>query len=137
MRTQRLSRPSLKVTRRVEDGKVSDFSFEVWSPFVGTYQPVPSMEQGLQRVDELAKLIRQMSIQRHPKQDALMDVPDAGGYGSNLWAEFRINATAHRSYDTRRRDRTGWVKAVGLNEAADATCAKVGYDFAAAKATAL
>jgi hypothetical protein len=43
------------------------------------------------------------------------------------WAEFRVNATTYRSYDTRGFDRLGWMRAAGLAQAAKATCGKVGY----------
>ncbi len=81
----------------------------------------------MRRVEELASLIGQMWLQRHPKQDALADVPDVDRTDDIQWAEFRINATRYRSYDTRRFDRPSWMRAAGLLQATEATCAKVGY----------
>ena len=49
----------------------------MWNPFVSDYQSVDSIEDALRRVGELAELICGMWLQRHPKQDALADVPDA------------------------------------------------------------
>jgi hypothetical protein len=125
---QRLSRPSLKITRHTNRDSADAFTFEVWSPFTGVYQTVESIDIGLRRVNELTRLICQMWLQRHPKQDTLIDVPDpAGGSDDAQWAEFRVNATTYRSYDTRGFDRLGWMRAAGLAQAAKATCGKVGY----------
>jgi hypothetical protein len=105
------------------------FAFAVWNPFVAAYQPVDSVEQGLQRTGELAGLICQMWLQRHPKQNDLTDVPEelaATGNEHSQWAEFRINPTTYRSYDTRRHDRPAWMRAVGILQAVELTCARVG-----------
>ena len=124
---QTLRRPSLKITRHTNQTRSSSFSFEVWSPFTADYQPVESIEAGLRRVDQLAGLICQMWLQRHPKLNALTDAPNADGTDTAEWAEFRINATTHRSYDTRRHDSRGWANATGLTQATETTCARVGY----------
>ena len=121
---QKLHRPSLRITRHADQVRAKGFTFEVWSPFTGNYQTVDSIEAGLHRVDQLAGLICQMWLQRHPKQDALADVPDTDGTDVAEWAEFRINATTYRSYDTRRHDRPGWTRATGLIQATEATCAR-------------
>ena len=81
----------------------------------------------MRRVEDLAGLIGQMWLQRHPKQSVLADVPDVDRTDGVKWAEFRISATAQRSYETRRFDRPGWMRATGLSEAAETTCTKVGY----------
>jgi hypothetical protein len=127
MNRQRPRRPSLKITRHADQTRANSFGFEVWSPFTGNYQKVDSIEDGLRRVDELAGLICQMWVQRHPKQDTLADAPDADGTDTDQWAEFRINATTYRSYDTRRFDRPNWMRATGMIQAAEATCNRVGY----------
>ncbi len=127
MNRQRLSRPSLRITRHADRERADTFTFEVWNPFPGLYQQVDSIDIGLRRVNELTRLICQMWLQRHPKQDALVDVPDPGGNDGVEWAEFRVNATTFRSYDTRGFDRLGWMRAAGLLQAAKATCGKVGY----------
>src|SRR6478672_4873541 len=54
---QKLSRPSLKITRQVDQKDAGAFSFEVWNPFTGLYQPVDSVQDGLRRVADLAALI--------------------------------------------------------------------------------
>ena len=89
-----------------------------------------SVEDGLRRVNELADLIWQMTLQRHPKQDALKDVPAAAtdGTDSDQWAEFRINATKYRSYDTRRSGRPSWTRTTGITQAAARTCDWIGYE---------
>lgn len=127
MNRQRLSRPSLKITRHVRRGEADGFVFEVWNPFIGNYQPAHSVLDAMRRVEDLAGLIGQMWLQRHPKQSVLADVPDVDRTDGVKWAEFRISATAQRSYETRRFDRPGWMRATGLNEAAETTCTKVGY----------
>jgi hypothetical protein len=124
---QRLSRPSLRITRQADRAGTDDFVFEIWNPFIGSYQPIASILDAMRRVEELAGLIGQMWLQRHPKQNALADVPDADSADGIQWAEFRICATTHRSYETRRFDRPGWMRATGLTQAAETTCAKVGY----------
>ena len=79
------------------------------------------------RVAELADLICRMWLQRHPKRDVLVDVPDAAATDGTRWAEFRINATTFESYDTRYDDRPGWARAAGMTQAAATTCTRVGY----------
>ena len=127
MNRQRLSRPSLKITRHADRDRADAFVFEVWSPFTGLHQRVESIDIGLRRINELTQLICQMWLQRHPKQDTLIDVPDPARIDGVEWAEFRVNATTYRSYDTRGFDRLGWMRAAGLAQAAKATCGKVGY----------
>lgn len=131
MNRHRLSRPSLKITRQADENRATHFIVEVWNPFVSTYQLVGSVEDGLARVGQLANLICRMWLQRHPKRDVLVDVPDAAagdaaaGDGKR-WAEFRINATTFRSYDTRYDDRPAWARAAGITQAAATTCTRVG-----------
>jgi hypothetical protein len=121
------SRPSLKITRQASRIEANDVVFEIWNPFIGCYQPAASLEKALRRVDELASLIRQMWLQRHAKQSALADVPEVRRTDDVQWAEFRINATEHRSYDTRRSDSPGWMRVTGLDQAAEMTCAGAAY----------
>lgn len=129
---RRPTRPSLKITRHAGPANASGFTFEVWSPFAGNYQAATSIAEGLRRLNELAGLICQMWLHSHPQRDALVDVPDSERIdrhvgGDHLeWAEFRINAAQHRSYDTRRFDRLTWVRAAGMTEATKTTCATVG-----------
>lgn len=120
------SRPSLKITRRADEQWASGLTFEVWSPFVASYQPVASVEAGLRRIEQLARLICQMRLRDHHKQDQLADVPDADQSNSSQWAELRVSATTHHSYDTRRGNRPHWVRAIGVLQAVEATCTSVG-----------
>ena len=76
---RQLHRPSLKITRNLDQRRARSFTFEVWSPFTGNYQVEESIEAAMRRVDQLAGLICQMWLQRHPKQDALKDAPDPEG----------------------------------------------------------
>jgi hypothetical protein len=123
----RLGRPSLKITRRRSPSEADAFVVEVWNPFTGSYQLDDTVKHAMRRVEELATLIYQMRLRRHPKRNALADAPDANRTDDLQWAEFRINAAAFRSYDTRRFDRPNWIRETGLTDAANITCAKVGY----------
>jgi hypothetical protein len=125
--SRRVSRPTLKITRHEDQASPDNFTFEVWSPFTGSYQPAVSIEGGLQRVDELASLICQMWLQGHPKHCTLTDAPDADMIDRTEWAELRVNATRYRSYDTRRFDRPTWVRATGMAQAAETICNRVCY----------
>jgi hypothetical protein len=127
MHRRQPGRSSLKIRRGVDDQQASSLTFEVWSPFAASYQPVASVEAGLRRIEQLVRLISQMRLKGHQKQDLLMDVPDADPSDHSRWAEFRISATTFRSYDTRRNDRTRWVRAIGMRQAAEATYESVGY----------
>jgi hypothetical protein len=123
----RLGRPSLKITRQRSPSEADAFVVEVWNPFTGSYQLADTMEHAMRRVEELASLIYQMRLQRHPKRNALADAPDVNRTDDLQWAEFRINAATYRSYDSRRFDRPHWIREAGLTHAANITCAKVGY----------
>lgn len=127
MNRQRLSRPSLKISHPLGRTEFEGFIFEVWNPFTGGYQLVESVQEGLRRVGDLAALICQMWLQRHPKQQDLTDAPDAPGDDGAEWAELRVNPTTYRSYDTRRHDRPTWMRAVGITQAVELTCTRVGY----------
>jgi hypothetical protein len=122
----RLGRPSLKVTRQLSPTGADAFVVEVWNPLTGSYQLADTVKHGMQRVEELASLIYQMRLQRHPKQNVLADAPDVDKTDKLQWAEFRINAATYRSYETRRFDRPDWRSETGLTQAAKITCAKVG-----------
>ena len=135
MNRQRLSRPSLKITRYVDRRQEGQFVVEVWNPFADVYQVVNSVEDGLRRVGGLADLIGRMWSQRHPKRDVLVDVPGAVAIGGASWAELRINATTFRSYDTRSGDRPAWARAVGITHATATICTKVGYSFSLSTST--
>ena len=127
MNRRNLCRPSLKITRLGDQAEGNPFCVEVWNPFVHQYQPVNSVDEGVTRVGDLAKLIGRMWLERHPKRDVLMDIPVAAGIGGRRWAELRINATTFRSYDTRSDDCPIWAKAADMKQAAAAICSKVGY----------
>ena len=127
MNRRGLCRPSLKITRSGDQSEANRFRVEVWNPFLHEYQLIDSIEEGATRVDNLAKLIGRMWLERHPKRDILMDVPVAADSDGRRWGELRINATTFRSYDTRSDDRPTWAKATGLNQAMALICTKVGY----------
>lgn len=127
MNRRDLCRPSLKITRSGDQPEANGFCVEVWNPFLHEYQPINSVEEGVARVADLANLIGRMWVERHPKRDALKDVPSETAINGRRWAELRVNATTFRSYDTRSDDRLIWAKATGLKHAAMTICSKVGY----------
>ena len=118
----------MKITRSGDQADGDRFCVEVWNPFVHEYQPVDSIEEGVTRVGDLANLIGRLWLERHPKLDALMDVPIPEKIDGLCWAELRINGTTFRSYDTRSDDRPIWAKAAGMKQAATTICSKLGYD---------
>jgi hypothetical protein len=122
----RLGRPSLKITRQRSPSEVDAFVAEVWNPFTGSYQLADTVKHAMLRVEELASLIYQMQLQRHPKRGVLTDAPDVDTSAEPQWAEFRINAATHRSYDTRSFDRPSWRRAIDRTQAANVTCAEAG-----------
>lgn len=127
MNRRGLCRPSLKISRLGDQKRVGRFSVEVWNPFIHKYQPVTSLKAGTVRVSDLANLISRMWLDRHPKRNALMDVPAAPQSDGRRWAELRINATTFRSYDTRSGDRPTWIKSIGMKQAAATICIQAGY----------
>jgi hypothetical protein len=122
-----LARPSLRMIGRSGDQQASRFTFEIWNPFIRTYQPVASVEEGAVRAGELAALIGRMWLRQHPKLALLEDVPDADLIERARWAEVRINPTARRTYDTRQDNHPAWTQAVGMARATEAACARVGW----------
>jgi hypothetical protein len=128
--------PTLRITRRQDVEASGNFTFAVWNPFIGVYQSVSSLPEGLRRVDELASLIAQMRARRHPKLSALIDVPSADAPNAddswvsieNEWAELRVNLAEQPTYDTRRSNQLIWVRNRGGKiHAAQTICNNVGY----------
>jgi hypothetical protein len=122
-----LVRPSLKLSIRTDGPSGPGLACEVWNPFLRLYQPVASVEEGVQRVSELADLIGRMWTRQHPKLELLEDVPDADLIDRARWAELRINPTIQRGCDTRQDDHPAWEQAVGLVQATAAICDRVGH----------
>ena len=56
-----MSRPPLKVTRH-DDRDPRQFSFEVWNPTTATYEPMASLDDGLNCVTKLAEQVRVMWV---------------------------------------------------------------------------
>ena len=121
-----LARPSLKITGRANGTRADRFTCEVWNPFFRAYQPVASVEEGVLRVGGLANLIGRMWTRQHPKLALLEDVPDADLIDRARWAELRINPTIQRGCDTRQDDHPAWSHAVGLVQATQTVCTRVG-----------
>ena len=127
MNRRGLCRPSLKITRSDDHTTADGFCVEIWNPFAHAYQPVTSVEDGVTRVGQLANLISRMWLDRHPKRNALMDIPAPTESDGRRWAELRVNGTTFRSYEIRSDDRPRWAKAPGMDQAAATICAEVGY----------
>jgi hypothetical protein len=122
----RLGRPSLKITRQRSLDEADVFVVELWNPFTGSYQLADTVQHAMRRVEELASLIYEMRLRRHPKRNMLADAPDVNGSDDLQWAEFRINAATYPSYDTRHFDRLCWMRETDLAHATKITCTKVG-----------
>ena len=127
MAPSKLTRPSLRIIRRLDQERASNFMFEAWNPFTGEYEHIASMTEGMQRVDRLARLISWMWVHGDPKQDLLADVPDGDPPDESRWAELRVNATSTRTYETREHDQPGWIRAMSITQAAITICGSVGY----------
>ena len=129
MNRRGLCRPSLRITQTGGQAEGSRFRVEVWNPFLHEYQSVNSAADGIKRVGQLADLIGRMWVQRHPKRDALMDVPMPAESAGPRWSELRINGTAFRTYDTRSDDCPRWTKATDMKQGMAKICAEVGYSM--------
>lgn len=125
-----LVRPSLRLATRTDAPPGDRLACAVWNPFLRTYQPVASVEDGVQRVGELADLIGRMWTRQHPKLALLEDVPEADLIERARWAELRINPTIQRGCDTRQDDHPAWEQAVGLVQATATICERVGVSAA-------
>lgn len=99
MNRRGLCSPSLRITQTGDLTQANRFHVEVWNPFRHEYQSVNSVAEGVARFGQLADLIGRMWLERHPKRDALMDVPVAVESDGRRWAELCINGTTFRSYE--------------------------------------
>jgi hypothetical protein len=116
MFSRKLYRPSLKITRHAGPCRAGNFTFEVWSPFTGHYQVVASIEDGMRRVDQLADLIYQMWLQRHPKQNALADVPDTESTDTESTDTAKWGGSASMRRRTAATTRGGTIDQAGLGQ---------------------
>jgi hypothetical protein len=116
----------LKITRHDDRQTPGEVSFEVWNPLTGIYEPMVSLDDGLNRVTDLAEQVRVMWIQRDPARTSLKDAPDPDEDDTE-WAELRVSAQAIRVYETRTFDQHGWRKAAGRTGAVETICNEVGY----------
>jgi hypothetical protein len=121
-----VSRPALKITRHDDRDRPGDVSFEAWNPIIARYEPMVSLDDGLNRVTELAEQVRVMWVQNDPARTSLKDVPDPDEDDTE-WAELRVNAQAIRVYETRTFDQPGWKKAMSRSAAVETICNEVGY----------
>ncbi len=122
-----MSRPSLKITHHDDREPPGDVSFEVWNPITARYEPMASLDDGLNRMTELAERVRLMRVQHDPARASLNDAPDPDEDDDGEWAELRVSAQANRVYETRTFDQKGWKKAIGRTVAIQRTCNEVGY----------
>jgi hypothetical protein len=122
-----VSRPSLKITRHDDRDPPGDVSFEVWNPITVSYEPMVSLDDGLNRVTELAEQVRVMWVQHDPARTSLKDAPDPAEDDDTEWAELRVSAQANRVYETRNFDQIGWKKAMSRSAAVETICNEVGY----------
>ncbi len=122
-----MSRPSLRITRYDDRDPPGDVSFEVWNPIAATYEPEPSLDSGLFRLDEFAEWVRLMWAQHDPARTSLKDAPDPAEDDDSEWAELRVNAQASRVYQTHNFDQLGWATALSRSAAVETICNEIGY----------
>lgn len=122
-----VSRPTLKITRHDDRDPPGNVSFDVWNPIIARYEPMASLDAGLNRVTELAGQVRLMWAQHDPARASLKDAPDPTEGDDTEWAELRVSAQKYRVYETRTFDRHGWKKAMGRTIAIETICNEVGY----------
>jgi hypothetical protein len=122
-----VSRPTLKITRHDDRDPPADVSFEVWNPIIARYEPMASLDDGLNRVTELAERVRLMWVQHDPARSSLKDAPDPAEGDDGEWAEFRVSAHAILVYETRTFDQHRWRKATGRTASVETICNEVGY----------
>ena len=122
-----MSRPSLKITRDDDQEPPADFVFEIWNPIAGAYEPVASLDGGLNRLTELANEVRRMWVQRDPARASFKDAPDPAEDDDTEWAEFRASAQASLIYETRNFDQRIWKKAANRVAAIQTVCNEIWY----------
>ncbi len=122
-----VTRPSLKITRHDDRKPPGDFSFEVWNPFTAGCEAKASLDDGLDRVTELAEQVRVMWVRHDPARAFLKDAPDPDEDDDTEWAELRVSAQSSRVYETRNFDQRKWKKAMSRTAAIETTCNEVGY----------
>lgn len=122
-----MSRPSLKIARHDDRELPGDVSFEVWNPITSSYEPMASLDDGLNRVTELAEQVRVMWVQHDPARTSLKDAPDPDEDDDSEWGELRVNAWTNGLYETRNFDQHGWKKAANRSGAVETICNEVGY----------
>jgi hypothetical protein len=122
-----VSGPSLKITRHDGRDPPGDVAFEVWNPFTAAYEPQSSLDDGLLRVGELAKQVRQMWVRHDPALSALKDTPDATEGDETEWAEFRVSAQPRLVHETRNFDQRGWQKTMNRSAVVETICNEIGY----------
>jgi hypothetical protein len=122
-----VSRPTLRITRHDDRDPPGDVSFEVWNPITIRYEPMASLDDGLNRVTELAEQVRVMLVQHDPAKASLKEVPDPARDDDSEWAEFRVSTQANRVYEIRTFDQRRWVRATSRTAAVETICNEVGY----------
>ncbi len=124
-----MSQPSLRITHFEARQPPLDYVFEVWNPLDGHYEPAPSFEAAMERVQRLAGVVREMWVSKDPSL-ATLDGPPAPADGAEF-AEFRVTAQAQRSYDIRSFDSPEWTHFRGyISQAAERISGEVGFVLA-------
>ena len=124
-----MSQPSLKITHFEARVPPLDYVFEVWNPMEARYEPAPSFEDAMDRVQRLAQVTREMWVS---KDEALARLPGPPAPPENTeFAEFRVTAQAQRSYDIRSFDSPEWSHFRGyISQAAERISGEVGFVLA-------
>jgi hypothetical protein len=122
-----VSRPSLKIIRHDDQEPPGNVSFEVWNPITARYEPMVSLDDGLNRVTKLAEHVRVMWVQHDPAIASLKEAPDPADDNDGEWAELRASTHSYRVFETRTFDQHGWKKAMSRSAAVRTICNEIGY----------
>ncbi len=124
-----MSQPSLRITHFEANTPPADYVFEVWNPLVSGYEPVATFEDGMERVQRLAQVVREMWVSKDEALTGLASPPPP--VPGAEFAEFRVTAQAQRSYDIRSFDSPEWSHFRGyISQAAERISGEVGFVLA-------
>ncbi len=124
-----MSQPSLRITHFDARQPPGDYVFDVWNPLENNYETVETFEDGMERVQRLAQVVREMWVSKDAALGSLQSPPVPEP--NTEFAEFRVTAQAQRSYDIRSFDSPEWSHFRGyISQAAERISGEVGFVLA-------